>query len=79
MNPSALISQKVLIKSLKVLIKSFYSQCPHKSVNLSFIITNVKNKATDLCENWLLQNDCTNTFCEIGAAAILNGSGSSNI
>ena len=25
------------------------SQFPHESVNLSFIITNIKNKLTDLC------------------------------
>jgi hypothetical protein len=25
------------------------SQSPHKTVNLSFIITNIKNKLTDLC------------------------------
>ena len=27
------------------------SQLPHKSVNLSFTITNIKNKSTDLCGN----------------------------
>ena len=27
------------------------SQLPHKSVNLSFTITNIKNKLTDLCVN----------------------------
>ena len=33
-----------------VFIKSFCkSQFPHKSVNLSFIITRMKNKLTDLC------------------------------
>ena len=41
--------RKVLI-SHKVLIKSFWtSQFPHKSVNLSFIITNIKNKLTFFC------------------------------
>ena len=40
------------------LIKSFReSQFPHKSVNLSSIITNIQNKLTDLCGNCLLQND----------------------
>jgi len=33
-----------------VFLKSFCrSQLPHKSVNLSFTITNIKNKLTDLC------------------------------
>ena len=41
------------------------SQFLHKSVNLSFIITNIKNKLTDLCGNWLLQNDFIIAFCEI--------------
>ena len=44
-------------------IKSFCkSRFRHKSVNLSFIITNTKNKATNLCGNWHLQNDSVNTF-----------------
>ena len=38
---------------------------PNKSVNLSLAITNLKNKVTDLCGNWLLQNDLMNTFCAI--------------
>ena len=43
--------EKVLI-SLKVFIKSFCkSQFPHKSVNLSFIITDLKDKLTSLCGN----------------------------
>jgi len=55
------------ILSQAVFIKSFCkSQVPHKSVNLSFIITNVKNKLTDLCGNGLLKNDFINTFCEMG-------------
>ena len=37
------IAQKTFTKSF------FQSQFPYKSVNLSFIITNVKNKLTDLC------------------------------
>ena len=40
---SVLISHKVSIKSFGK------SQFPHKSVNLSFIITDIKNKSTDLC------------------------------
>ena len=39
------ISQKVFIKSF------FKSQFPHKSVNLPFTITIVKNKSTHLCGN----------------------------
>ena len=36
----------------KVFIKSFgKSQFPYKMVNLSAIITNTKNKSTDLCGN----------------------------
>jgi len=36
----------------KVLFKSFYKgQFPHKSVNLSFIVTDIKDKLTDLCGN----------------------------
>jgi hypothetical protein len=31
----------------------------------AFIITDIKNKLTDLCGNWLLQNDFINTFGEI--------------
>jgi len=38
---------------------------PAQIVNLSFIITNVKNKLTDLCGKCLLQNDFANTFCEM--------------
>ena len=31
----------------------------------SFTLVIIKNKFTDLCENWFLQNDFINTFCEI--------------
>ena len=41
------------------------SQFPHKRVNLSFIITDMNNQLTDLCGNWLLQNDFENTLSEI--------------
>jgi len=34
---------------------------------LSFIITNVKNEVTNLCENEPVQHDCMNIFCEIKA------------
>ena len=44
------------------------SRFPHKSINLSFIITNTKNKLTDLRREPLLQNDLINTFCELGSA-----------
>jgi len=40
----------VILISHKAFIKSFFkSQFPHESVNLSFTITNMKNKLTDLC------------------------------
>ena len=53
------ISQKVFIKS------SCKSQLPQISVNLSFIFTYMKKKLTDLCGNWLLQNNVVNAFCEM--------------
>jgi hypothetical protein len=62
---SKLISQKVLVKSFSKI------QLPHKSVNVSFIITNVKNKLTDVCGNRLLQNGLINTSCEIKATGRL--------
>ena len=56
--------------SQKVFIRSFgRSQFPHKSVNLSFIITDVKHKLTDLRGHRLLQNDFVTTLCEIRPAA----------
>ena len=43
--------------SHKVLIKSFgKSEFPHKYVNLFLIITNTKDRMTDLCGNRLVQN-----------------------
>ena len=36
---------------------------PHKSVNLSFDITCMKNELTDFCGNRLWQNDFRNTLC----------------
>ena len=49
-----LISQKVFRESFCT------SQFSHKFVDLSFIITNLENKSTDLC-------DFKNTFCEINS------------
>ena len=44
------------LTSQKVLIKPFcISQPPHKSVNVSFTITNMENKLTDLCGKRLLK------------------------
>ena len=57
-----LISQKEVIKSFRSI------HFPHKSLNLSFIITNVREELTDLCGNGLLQNDFINNFCEIRPA-----------
>jgi len=57
--PSTFVLQKVFIQSF------CKGQFPHKFVNLSFIITNMENKLTDLWGNWLLQNDYINTSCEI--------------
>ena len=38
--------------SQKEFTKTFYKcQVPHKSVNVSFIFTDVKNELTDLCGN----------------------------
>ena len=47
------------------LIAQKVCQFPHKSVNFSVIITNVKNHLTDLCGNRILQNDLINALCEI--------------
>ena len=54
------------IDRTEIFVKSFgKSQFPHKAVNLSFIIANLKNILTDLCGNRLFQNNVINTFCEI--------------
>ena len=51
--------------SQKVFTKSFCkSQFPHKFVNLSITITDIKNKLTSLCGNQLLQDDVINTLFE---------------
>ena len=49
MPPEAGISVLISQKSVNEFV--FKCQFPHKSVNLSFIITNIKNKLTDLCGN----------------------------
>ena len=41
----------------------YISQSTHKSANLSFIITNIKDTLMDLCANLLLQNDVINALC----------------
>jgi len=47
-------------------LKSFgTSQLSHKSVNLSFIIANIRNKLTDLCGKALLQNNFEHSLCEM--------------
>ena len=57
--------------SIKVLLKPFCrSQLPHRSVNLSFTITNLENKLTDLYGNRLLQNDFEYTLCEINLVGL---------
>ena len=69
-----LVSQKVFLKSFGK------SQLRHKSVNVSFVITNIQKELTNSCENRLLQNDWTNTFYEImspsmnGAPPSIHGS-----
>ena len=61
--------------SQKVSIKSFCeSQSPHKSVNLFFTLVIIKNKLTNLCGNWLLQNDCKSTLCEANLRSPARGS-----
>ena len=51
--------------SQKVSITSFgKSQFPPTSDNLSFLITNIKGKLTDLCGNRMLQHVFTNTFVQ---------------
>ena len=37
----------------------------HKSDNLLLILVIEKDKLTDLCGKWLLQNDFKNTLCEM--------------
>ena len=56
---SKFISQKVLIKSF------LKNQLLHKSANVSFIVTNKKNKWTNFCGKSPLYIDFMSTFCEI--------------
>ena len=64
----ACISQKIFIRLFHI------SQFPQKSVNVSFIITNVKNKLTNLCGNLPSQNDFEITFWVIRLAPFPRGS-----
>ena len=60
--------------ALQSAIKSFCKgQSSHKSVNLSFIITNMKDQSTDLCGDWLLQNAFINTLREINKQHLVPG------
>jgi len=53
-----LANQVSFFLSHNVFTKSFGKyQFPHKFVNLSIMITNMKNTLTDMCGNLLLQND----------------------
>ena len=53
----------------KVFIPSFCnSPFTHKSVISPFVITDVENTLTDLYGNLILQNNFSNTFCEINPA-----------
>ena len=57
-------------------MKSFCkSRFPHKSVNSSFIITDIKNKLTDLCGNRLLHNNFINSLYEISSKFSVVGPG----
>jgi len=38
------------------------SQFPHKSVDLFFLSVAIKDRLTDSCGNWLMQNNFINTF-----------------
>ena len=50
----------------KVFTKMFCEhQFPHKSVDVSFIITKIRDQLTNLCGNLLLQNDFLNCSCAI--------------
>ena len=57
------------------LLKSFdKSQFPHKSLDLSFSVTCIKNKLTNLCGNYFfLQNDFNDTLSEISSNRRLRG------
>ena len=58
--------------------KSFCkNQFPHKSVKLSFIVTNLKDRLTDLCWNCPVQDDLFNTFWETRFSNVVSGFGGS--
>ena len=57
--------------SQKAVTDSFCKgQFPHKFVDVFFILVMKKDTLTDLCENWLLQNDFISAFCEIRPVAL---------
>jgi hypothetical protein len=57
-------------------LKSFCrSELTHKSSNLSWTISNIKKKLTDLYGNWLLQNEFENTLCEMSFEFRVSGLG----
>ena len=64
-------SRPMSISHTEFLKVVFRSQPPPKSVNLSFTITSIKNKLTDVWGSWLLQNDLRNTLCEIKCVHLL--------
>ena len=48
-----------------VFLNSFCrSQLFNQSVNMSLTITNMMDELTDLCGNWILQNDIKNFLCD---------------
>ena len=63
LNPAKTTARSYLTPS--VLKSCCRSQLPHKPVHLSFTITSIKNKLTDLCWNWLLHNDLQKSWCEM--------------
>ena len=60
------LAQERNFGSQKVFTKLFCkSRFPHKFVNLFFISATIEDKLTNLCGDWLLQNDFVNILCEI--------------
>jgi hypothetical protein len=41
------------------------SQSPYKTVNLRFLLVIINNELTNLCGNWILQNELERTLFEI--------------
>ena len=58
---STLISHRVFILSI------CRSRPPHKSINLSYTIIDIKDELTDWCGNGLLQNVVANNLCEMNS------------